>query len=649
MPNESLRRRVVALVALLVLGGMAGGAQAQALRTPGFEPPPELQRDVDFWKRIYSDITTGAGLLHDDRNLSVVYEVIVFPEGLNREGRSRMVESARAKYVRILRTLAEGRREGLSDEEARVLALWGPNTLDRTLELAVDRIRFQLGQRDRFIEGLVRSGRWEDHLARSFAERGLPPELAALPHVESSFNPMAGSKVGAAGLWQFMPSTGRRWLRVDNVVDERYDPYKSTVAAAQFLQLNHRILGTWPLALTAYNHGAGGMRRAKEMMGTDDIATILRYYTSPTFGFASRNFYVSFLAALEVDRNQERYLGPIQREPLEDTVIVPLRDYVPVTALTRVLEVDRDTLRSLNLSLRGPVWNGQRSVPRGFELRVPAKAADPALRLAALKPAERRETQGGEAFHTVRRGDTLGGIAKKHGVSTDWLVRNNKLRKGGKVLQVGQVLRLPGTAKKAPGLARADEEATELLAEERAAASEPRRARAEEAQPLVTAEQGDGGTVPVAGAVSADPTDYSVWSDGTIMVAGAETLGHFADWLEVRTQRLRDLNGMKPGQALSLGRRIKLDLGTVNATEFERRRRAYHRQLQEQFFTSWRVVSTERLTVRPGETLWGLTQKRGNVPVWLLRQYNPDVNLENLKPGTELTWPTLEAVGAPAG
>ena len=143
----------------------------------------------------------------------------------------------------------------------------------------------------------------------------MPKEIAALPHVESSFNPAAYSKVGAAGLWQFMPSTAKRFMRVDSLVDERLDPYSATEAAANLMLYNYRLLGTWPLAVTAYNHGPGGLRRAQEQLGTSDIAVIVKRYQGATFGFASRNFYVSFLAALEVDRNAEKYFGPITRLP----------------------------------------------------------------------------------------------------------------------------------------------------------------------------------------------------------------------------------------------------------------------------------------------------------------------------------------------
>jgi membrane-bound lytic murein transglycosylase D len=180
---------------------------------------------------------------------------------------------------------------------------------------ATQRIRFQLGQADRFKEGLIRSSQWETHIAETFANQGLPPELAVLPHVESSFNATAYSKVGAAGMWQFMRSTGRRYMRVDDA--DRRAPrslplHRSRRATAAY---NYRVLGSWPLALTAYNHGAAGMRRAKETVGTDDFVKINRTYNSRTFGFASRNFFPSFLAALTIDENPEKFFGPLQRRP----------------------------------------------------------------------------------------------------------------------------------------------------------------------------------------------------------------------------------------------------------------------------------------------------------------------------------------------
>ena len=135
--------------------------------------------------------------------------------------------------------------------------------------------------------GLRRSGAYRQHIDAVIREKGLPAELAVLPHVESSFNPNAYSSAAAAGMWQFGRATGQRFMRIDHIVDERMDPYIASNAAMSLLEYNHSVLGTWPLALTAYNHGAGGIARAVRETGTTDIETIVAnyrclLYTSPS-------------------------------------------------------------------------------------------------------------------------------------------------------------------------------------------------------------------------------------------------------------------------------------------------------------------------------------------------------------------------------
>ena len=316
-------------------------------------PRPEgIQSDVNFWIRVYTEVTTNEGFLHDERNLAVVYDTLKFGAGGSSRERQRMVDERRDRHIAALRRIiaalpTEAGREALSAEDKRLLALWGPNPSAIILKEATTRIRFQLGQADRFKEGLIRSSSWETHIAETFANQGLPPELAVLPHVESSFNAAAYSKVGAAGLWQFMRSTGRRYMRVDDAVDERLDPYRSTEAAAQLLAYNYRVLGSWPLALTAYNHGAAGMRRAKESVGTDDFVKINRTYSSRTFGFASRNFFPSFLAALTIDENPEKYFGALERRPEQKFREITMPAYVRLATLeTRARRGSRAAARA---------------------------------------------------------------------------------------------------------------------------------------------------------------------------------------------------------------------------------------------------------------------------------------------------------------
>jgi len=229
--------------------------------------PPELERDVQFWVRVYSEVDTNGGFLHDEHNLAAVYEKLHFAPNTSSREREKIVDQGKARYAAALKRIAAANGGSLSDDDQRIRDMWGSEGTPARLLEATDEIRFQLGQSDRFRAGLVRSGAWETHIAETLANLGLPAELAVLPHVESSFNPAAYSKVGAAGLWQFMRSTGRRYMRIDNAVDDRMDPFRSTEAAAQLLSYNYRLLGSWPLALTAYNHGAEGVRRPRRPWG----------------------------------------------------------------------------------------------------------------------------------------------------------------------------------------------------------------------------------------------------------------------------------------------------------------------------------------------------------------------------------------------
>ena len=144
--------------------------------------------------------------------------------------------------------------------------------------------------------------------------------------------------------------------------------------------------------------------------------------------------------------------------------------------------------------------------------------------------------------------------------------------------------------------------------------------------------------------MAADPSDYLVREDQTIEVQALETLGHYADWLEIRTQRLRDVNNMPFRQAVLIGNRLKLDFSQVSVARFEGRRIAYQRQTQESFFLAYQVTNTQDHVIRSGESLWELALQTYEVPVWLIRQYNPDLDLDRVAPGTVVKFPQLRPI-----
>jgi membrane-bound lytic murein transglycosylase D len=720
------------LACLLVLAAVLLCPSARADDDP-MPRPPQLERDVQFWIRVYTQIDTNAGFLHDQSNLGVVYETLHFAPESPPSERQHIVEQARERYAAALRRIAGSGDGDLSPEDQRVRDLWGTEATAARLRVAVDDIRFQLGQSDRFRSGLIRSGAWETHIAETLANLGLPAELAVLPHVESSFNPSAYSKVGAAGLWQFMRSTGRRYMRIDGAVDDRLDPFRSTEAAAQLLAYNYRVLGTWPLALTAYNHGTAGVRRAKETLGTDDIVRIVRSYSSRTFGFASRNFYVSFLAALEIDRNPEKYFGQLQKESEARFREVEMPAYISASSLERALSLDAAKLRALNPALLPPVWSGAQRVPKAYHLRLPVDGTQWSSQLLAqrLTPAEMFTGQRAPPRYRVQRGDTLVALATRYGVSVESLAELNHLRTSAH-LRPGRVLTVPettsitlaaATASPAAGVpsASASPAATQaapapatppavvlptaiasaetpsapkrappLVASRAPALSAPSapaadavappspggavspevavRESAEDAaaieeivvassrphagsalQPLSAAQAEAMGPAlgPAADTEqSADPFDYGVAQDGTIRVAPEETLGHYADWLGLTSARLRELNHLKFHSPVLIGQRIRLDFSLVTREVFETLRHEYHRELQAAYFAGHRIVGTEIRIARSGDSVWTLTQRRSQLPVWLLQQYNPDLDLTSLRTGTQIVMPRIEEVGS---
>jgi membrane-bound lytic murein transglycosylase D len=413
-----------------------------------FPRPVALEPAVQFWINVYSRVSTNQGYIHDDEKLSVVYETLDLPPYASRSERERQITNAQQRVVSALNSLGRGKRSGLTSNEAKVLAAWPAGTSSATFAQAAQRVRFQLGQSDRFREGLVRSGQWKPYIRSVLAQHGLPQELEVLPHVESSFNPSAYSKVAAAGMWQFMPATARQYMRVDHVIDERMDPFIATEGAAKLLKTNYKITGTWPLALTGYNHGTGGMVRAAKAVGTKDIGVIVQKYKGTAFGFASRNFYASFLAALEIDRNPGRYMGRLQMDAPTPYDIVAVRQYVSAHALARQAGISVDELKRHNPALLEPVWKGEKYIPQGYPVRVPSAQLRQPLEttVASLSGDARLSHQKPDRIHRIAPGDSLSSIARRYGTSVSNLMALNGLRNHS--IRTGKTLILPGTVQK---------------------------------------------------------------------------------------------------------------------------------------------------------------------------------------------------------
>jgi membrane-bound lytic murein transglycosylase D len=655
-PKPKIRFNFIPAVLLLAFFMFLGIDPVQA--GENFPEYPCLQSNVAFWKDVYTKYPTSSGIVHDNRDLSIVYGIIPLKDphesNSSRINRSR-IEAAKHKYRHILRQLARSRKSATRSPELKhVAALFGPETTSAQFQQASKRIRVQVGQRNRFKAGLIRSGAYLDHIRETFLSFGLPEELIYLPHVESSFNIEAYSKFGAAGLWQFTRSTGKRYMTIDYTLDERRDPLTATIAAAKLLKENYQKLGNWPLAVTAYNHGTAGMLRAKRRKG--GYEAIFNSYRSRSFKFASRNFYSEFLAAKSVAQEYQNYFGDLASDSPQTTCSIKLDGYAAIDDLVVLFEVDRATIKRLNPALRRPVFQGLKHVPKGYTLRLPDTMAQKLFDQAdGLLAGIYQKDQKHSHFYKVQQGDTAGRIARMHAVRLSDLILANNLDNRARIY-VNQTLRLPQknganpretTTGNSRTMPPAKEYPSPLLASiiplPRKTTSKPAGIGASEELPAQE----------LSRSVVCDPLlvagdlmikyghPFTNRTRGTIVVAAEETLGHYAEWLGIRTMQLRRMNNLQFGQPIHTGQKIQIPLDKIGGEAFEEKRIEYHQRIQEDFFQAYVVENTLSYPVEQGDSIWIICNRKFQIPFWLIQKYNTSIDFTRLRTGQKLTIPVV--------
>ena len=325
---------------------------------------PWSEAQIRFWKRIYSEFESSDWLVHDSMNPARIYS------RHKTESDARLGRSVVRGALVALSRAPSGRVSGgnLDPQLRPVFESMDAIEDPRAYRFAAEdrRLRIQSGRRDRVEAAFGESRPYLKRMREMFREEGVPEELVLLPFVESAFNQEARSKTGAAGIWQFMPHTAARDLRVGHSIDERFDPLKSTRAAARFLRRNHALLGSWALAVMAYHHGPGLVKKAVKTLGTEDPVKIIRIFKEPAFKFASRNYLFEFLAMCDVHAERERP---------SDASLPP---YLSLTfpknlKIGRIVEhyrLDRVTIRRLNPHFREPIWKNEVEIPAHYPVRI---------------------------------------------------------------------------------------------------------------------------------------------------------------------------------------------------------------------------------------------------------------------------------------
>jgi membrane-bound lytic murein transglycosylase D len=432
-------KRLVSLSPIPKLPPLPSGGVSES-----FAIPRELSTIVDFWEKIYAVYDTHQVLIHDMNHLEIQYGVLDFsevdrqtiPDAQKKAIREAEVNKEIARIRGILKELEDPTSAPRTEETKRVAALFRHIDGPDKFKTAQEAVRSQVGLKDRFREGLKRSGRYMPLFEEIFQSYGIPKEITRLVFVESLFKERALSKVGAAGLWQFMADTAKRYMTVDRLVDERYDPIIATHGAARLLLRNHELLGTWPLAINAYNSGPGNLLKAVSKLGTRDIAAIVRNYRTGSYAFASRNFYPSFLAALTVYENQEKYFGPVEKEPLLEFDLLDLPATMTFPEIAYLSDASVEDLKELNPAFAPVVFEGDYSIPAGAQIRLPAGRQD----FFAARFVDFYSNVEAPFLHVVGSGESLETIASRYQISLHELQRINGGR--GK-LERGRVLKIP--------------------------------------------------------------------------------------------------------------------------------------------------------------------------------------------------------------
>jgi membrane-bound lytic murein transglycosylase D len=348
-----------------------------------FAIPRGLEVNVAFWLDIYTKYTTDQGVIHDQEHIDLIYETLDFTSIMMRTDinifkkelmKTKRVKDAKERVKNLLQKLNDTTDpEGLNAEERKVWDYFAKfdNKKKFSEAMGKDRVRFQLGQRDRVIQGIFFSGRYLEDFEKVFKEAGLPLELSRLPFVESSFNVMARSKVGASGLWQIMPYTARGYMMMNKAIDKRNHPVEGARMAAKLLRGNFRMLGMWPLAVTGYNHGPTGVLRLTKIHKSKEIGDLFPRGAKKRLGFASRNFYASFMAIIEAERNAPKYFGNVQWSQPLASVDVKLPFAIKYTDVLRWFDGDDRRAQIFNPHITSDARKGKFPLPTGALISVP--------------------------------------------------------------------------------------------------------------------------------------------------------------------------------------------------------------------------------------------------------------------------------------
>ncbi|MCS6893131.1 MAG: lytic transglycosylase domain-containing protein [Deltaproteobacteria bacterium] len=338
--------------------------------------PIDLVGRVEFWIKVFGETSKYQRIIHHRWYPQCIFTTIDF------------VQEASLLSPSSLKSLIDlSEQESISRVKSSLLKIRDNKKLDTIFDLNVnevvesclkkyrsdaitwtineDLVRTQSGVKEKTKVAIERSNKYLWFIENTLKTYGVPDDIKFLPFVESSFNVHAVSKAGAVGMWQFMPSTARIYgLTINKYVDERKDPYKSTVAAAQYLKDAYNVFGSWPHALISYNHGVTGLKEkiTKLNLGLDLVKLIENPYNR-ALGFASTNFYPSFVAVVHIFKNYKNFFTDIVLDQPKFFEKHYLAKQLSIYSLSTATGLSKDQLLEYNPQFTPAVKAGRLALP----------------------------------------------------------------------------------------------------------------------------------------------------------------------------------------------------------------------------------------------------------------------------------------------
>ena len=690
------RGSISTFAGMLALAAVAVGqtsTPSSAAPSPGsthFPRYKEIEPNVAFWSDVFTKWTSKQIAYHDVEHLELIYSVLNLDDiirGLPAAQQEDAIKARRKaegeRITAMLLRISEGHAR--TEEERRILKAIAKIGHEASYAAKLsEQVRSQRGLGDRFCDAAQRAEAYRPMMSKILKSYDVPQELLALPLVESGYKIGARSHAGAAGIWQFMPATGRLYMTVTDTYDDRRDPVRATEAAARMLRRTYDNIGSWPLAITSYNHGPGGVARAVKDMGTTHFGVISRHYKGKAFGFASRNYYAEFLAAVDAMQRLEDFCGPINVPPYQVDEVT-LGAAAPIGDLARAAGLSVTQLDDLNPALSESVVRGKTRVPRGYRLNLPPgtrnqfaanfRHIDQTPPLAPTVLAKAKEYNEPAATpdepelaprkHKVGKGETLGQIARRYGTTETTLIWMNSLS-SAKSVKVGQTIKVPGdrtsqavavataAVPKPPLSNKMTTTAGVIAAKEAAAvAGEAARAAGTAAGTAVAAvpaaviqpDKGEVAGTPSAAAQEpakepakeADPTEVPVAKrepaadtpepDPVLTaehkVGRGQTLSQIAAMYRTSVDDLKAMNGITDVSHVQAGQTLKVKKSASEIVSGATVGRTYK--------------------AKPGDTLWTIARSN-DTSVETLKRLNPKLAKSGLKIGDTIKVPSAGAV-----